>query len=255
MSALRVAARFTAVVLWLLLCLPLHGGWRALGLVSPWPRRFLGGVAAISGARVRVQGGPAAGPALLLANHTSWLDILVLGGALGARFVSKDGVDRWPVVGFLARLNATIFISREARGAVRTQAGALRRELSGPRPIALFPEGTTTDGHALLPFRASLLAAVAPPPDGVAVLPVAIDYGAAVNDIAWFADEPALRNVARVWRRAGRFDVVVRVLPALPAGVDRKALAAAAQREVAAALRHDPHVLPPANAGRIAAGA
>lgn len=201
-------------------------------------------MAAISGARVRTEGGRVTGPALLLANHTSWLDILVLGGALGARFVSKDGVNRWPVVGFLARLNNTIFISREARGAVRAQADALRRELTERQPVALFPEGTTTDGRALLPFRASLLAAAAPPSDGVAVVPVAIDYGSALGEIAWFGDEPALRNLTRVWGRPGRFDVTVRVLPALPASNDRKVLAAAAQDSIRSALRLTPAALP-----------
>lgn len=240
MRAPRAGARFLLLFLWLLLCLPLHGLWRAGVGRSPWPRRFLGGVAAISGARVRVNGAPVAGPALLLANHTSWLDIPVLGGAAGARFVSKDSVDRWPVVGFLARLNDTIFISREARGAVRAQADTLRRELAGPRPVALFPEGTTTDGRALLPFRASLLAAA----DAVAVHPVAIDYGEARGEIAWFDDEPAIRNVLRVWGRPGRFDVTVRLLPALAPSADRKALATQARAAVGGALGLSPTALP-----------
>lgn len=240
MKVLRAGARFLLLTAWLLLCLPLHGAWRIRGARSPWPRRFLGGVAAISGARVRVVGGPLPGPALLLANHTSWLDIPVLGGAAGARFVSKDGVDRWPVVGFLARLNETIFISREARAAVRDQAETLRRELAGPQPVALFPEGTTTDGRALLPFRASLLAAA----DGAAVHPVAIDYGDARQELAWFDNEPAIRNVLRIWGRRGRFDVIVGLLPALPPSGDRKALAAAAQRAVGAALGLTPAALP-----------
>ncbi|HLL31708.1 MAG TPA: 1-acyl-sn-glycerol-3-phosphate acyltransferase, partial [Allosphingosinicella sp.] len=82
---LRVLAMFGA----LLLCLPLHYLWKLTGRSSPWPRRFLGWVGRIAGMRVRIVGAPIERDVLFVANHLSWLDILVLAGASGTAFVSK----------------------------------------------------------------------------------------------------------------------------------------------------------------------
>lgn len=219
---------------WLLALLALHGATRLLRRRSPWPRVFLGGVARIAGARVSVRGVPARAPVLILANHQSWLDIMLLAGASGCAFVSKSEISRAPVGGWLASLNNTIFIVRSDRSGVRAQADALAAGLATHQPIALFPEGTTGDGARLLPFNASLLAAVAG--TGGAVQPVAIDYRAARDDIAWPGDEPALVNVRRVLGRRGRFDVTLTFVPPFPAPADRKALARAAHAAIDAAL-------------------
>ncbi|HZF43205.1 MAG TPA: lysophospholipid acyltransferase family protein [Sphingomonadaceae bacterium] len=228
--------RIAAMILWLLALLPLHGIWRLFRRPSPWPRAFLGGIARIAGARVAVRGEPLPAPVLYLANHQSWLDIMVLAGASGAAFVSKDDVSRWPLFGWLASLNNTVFIARSDRNGVRQQADALASALLGPQPVALFPEGTTTDGAALLPFNASLLGAVAPPPPGVRVQPVAIDYGEARADIAWFGEETAAANVMRVLRRRGRFDVTLRFLPMKRSPGDRKRIARDARSAIEEAL-------------------
>lgn len=230
------AFRIYVMILWLLALLLLHGAWRLLRRRSPWPRTFLGGIARIAGARVRVEGAPLPAPVLYLANHQSWLDIMLLAGASGAAFVSKDDVARWPLFGWLASLNNTVFIARSNRGGVRQQADALAAALLSGQPVALFPEGTTTDGAALLPFNASLLGAVAPPPPGVRVQPVAIDYGLARADIAWFGEESAGANALRVLRRRGRFDVSLRFLAPLEAPADRKRVAQAARGAIDAAL-------------------
>ena len=70
------------------------------------------------GARVRIEGAPQGGDMFLLANHVSWIDILALGGATGTAFVSHDGVAGWPVIGWLAAQNNTLFVARERRGAL-----------------------------------------------------------------------------------------------------------------------------------------
>ena len=131
---------------------------RLLGLRSPWPRLWLGWVGRSAGMRVRVAGTPLASHVLFVSNHLSWLDIMLIAGASGAAFVSKGDVARWPVFGWLAGLNNTIFVDRAERGAVHGQADALRTALVGGQPVALFPEGTTEGGEQVLPFRASLLA-------------------------------------------------------------------------------------------------
>jgi 1-acyl-sn-glycerol-3-phosphate acyltransferase len=234
---LRLILRALAIVAALLICLPLHYLWKLAGRPSPWPRRFLGLVARAAGMKVRVVGVPLERDVLFLANHLSWLDILVLAGASGTAFVSKAEVAATPVVGWLARLNNTVFVARAERSAVRGQADALRTALASGQPVALFPEGTTEGGPEILPFRASLLAALFPPLPGVKVQPVALDYGAAAHDLAWVGDEPGLDNVRRVLARRGTTPVTVRFLaPVDPASGDRKALAAAARAEIVEAL-------------------
>lgn len=172
---------------------------------------------------------------MLLANHVSWIDILALGGASGATFVAHDGIARWPVIGWLAAQNNTIFVARERRGALASQIDAMREAIAGHQPVALFPEGTTSDGQSLLPFKPSLLAVLVPPPRPVMVQPVHIDYGAATEEIAWYGDEGAGANAKRLLRRPGPLDVTLRFLPAFdPAEcADRKALATRARGSIA----------------------
>ena len=81
--------------------------------------------------------------------------------------------------------------------------------------MAVFPEGTVGDGGRLLPFKPSLLSAVAPPPEGVVIRPVAIDYGAAAPVIGWGTGEPGLKNFFRVLGRKGRMPVTIHVLGAI----------------------------------------
>jgi 1-acyl-sn-glycerol-3-phosphate acyltransferase len=235
----RLTLRIAAIAAGLLFCLPLHYLWKAFGRKSPWPRRFLFWVGRSAGMRVRVVGTPLQSHVLFLSNHLSWLDIMLIAGASGAAFVSKDDVARWPVIGWLASLNKTIFIARTERNAVRGQADQLRSALATGQPVALFPEGTTEGGVETLPFRASLLASLFPPLPKLKVQPVAIDYGAAAAEISWVGDEPAAANARRVLSRRGTAEVTLNFLaPIDPASIrDRKALAELSRREIVAALQ------------------
>ena len=176
---MRLTLRVAAMAAGLFLCFLLHGIWRLFRRPSPWPRRFLWWAGRSAGLRVRVEGRPLARDVLFVSNHVTWLDILVLGGATGAAFVSRDDVEKWPVIGPLAALNDTIYVAREQKRQVHGQASALRRTLASGRSVALFPEGTTEGGHEVLPFRPSLFASLFPPLDRVRVQPAAIDYGEA----------------------------------------------------------------------------
>ncbi|MHA6767839.1 lysophospholipid acyltransferase family protein [Sphingobium ummariense] len=238
MGSFRRWLRIGALAGSLLCCLLPHLLWRALGRPSPWPRRFLALAARGVGARVRIEGRPASGNLFILANHLSWIDILALGGATGAAFVSHDGVAGWPVIGWLAAQNNTLFVARERRGALAGQLDALRAAMAGHQPVALFPEGTTGDGTALLPFKPSLLAVLMSPPCPVIVQPVHIDYGAATTDIAWVGEEPAGTNASRVLARPGRLDVTLRFLePFDPSAcADRKEIATLARDRIAASI-------------------
>jgi len=185
---------------------------------------------------VRAVGGPLAAHSLIIANHISWLDILVLAGATGTRFVSKAEVRDHPLLRWLADQNDTLYIERQDRRAVHAQAAEVADALKDDRPLALFPEGTTGDGLTLLPFRPALLAAVAPAPPGTSVRPVAIDYGEMRGALGWTDDESGMDNALKLLGRRGSFAVVVRLLDPLPPGEDRKAMARDASAAIAAAL-------------------
>ncbi len=235
---MRLTLRLAAIVGALIVCVPLHYLWKLLTGRSPWPRRFLGFVGRASGMRTRLVGTPLKSHVLFLANHLSWLDIMLIAGASGAAFVSKDDVARWPVIGWLSRLNNTVFIARTERKSVRGQADALRSALATGQPVALFPEGTTEGGTETLPFRASLLASLFPPIPGVKVQPVALDYGEAGHDIAWIGDESPGTNARRILSRPGTALVTLHFLDAIdPASLpDRKALAELGRARIVAAL-------------------
>jgi 1-acyl-sn-glycerol-3-phosphate acyltransferase len=225
--------RIGAILALLLICLPAHMATRLSGRTSRWPARFLRGVGRIVGMRVSFEGEALPGPVLYLANHLSWLDIVLLGGNTGARFVAKVEINRWPLIGLLARQNRTIFIDREARGAVRAQLDVIAQAITEPQPVAIFPEGTVCEGHEVMPFRASLLGAVGP---AAIVQPVAIDYGPMLSFVRWPKTEGTPQNAARLIGRPGRIPVTLRFLPPLEPGLDRKAIANAAQTAIAQAL-------------------
>ena len=171
---------------------------------------------------------------LLVANHISWLDIFVLAKATGCAFVSKDSLGH-PLVHWLADQNDTLYVRREHRRGAADQAQAIASRLQEPKPLALFPEGTTGPGDRLLPFRPTLLVGVAPQPPGVKVRPVAIDYGESAQELGWH-EESAKENVLKVLGRRNRIAVTIRLLhPLAPTG-DRKVLAQAARTAIEQAL-------------------
>ncbi len=234
---LRLGLRLAALVVALVTALVIHGLWRLLRLPSPWPRLFLGLVARIVGARVRVIGTPLRRDVVFLANHLSWIDILAIAGATGSAFVAKGELRGVPLVGWLCTLNRTLFVSREDRLQVTTQIARLRDAIGEGWSVTIFPEGTTGDGHSLLPFKAALLAALDPPPPGVRVQPVRVDYGTATDELAWVGDEPGQSHALRVLRRKGTFAVTLHLIdPFDPATVgNRKAIAAQARAAIEAA--------------------
>jgi 1-acyl-sn-glycerol-3-phosphate acyltransferase len=149
------------------LLLHLVYGCYCVGVLFPfysWPRRFAAikrwsrGILHIVRLRLTVRGSLPAGdaPTLIVSNHVSWLDMWVVNSVVPVRFVSKADVRRWPVLGFLVTRAGTIFIERSKRhDTVRTNRNMVQALLRREH-IAIFPEGTTTDGTELKPFHASL---------------------------------------------------------------------------------------------------
>ena len=234
--------RFAKRTLWLAgvlaLCLPPHLLWRAMGWPSPWARTFLGLAARACGARVTVVGTPLRHDVFYVANHLSWIDICILGGETNTAFVSQDKIRDWPVIGILARLNHTVFVSRTDRMAVAEQIAELRAALAERQPVTIFPEGTTTDGGSLLPFKSALFEVLLPLPRALMIQPVLLEFDRMGRGLAWIGEEGAAANARRVFARQGSFDVRVHFLePFDPAAYPgRKAISAEARRRIAAAL-------------------
>lgn len=158
----RILAGFFA------LTVPLMPVQALLVRVAPkWARTFPNWyhrrVCALIGVRVRLEGEiPAHRPVLLVANHTSWLDIPVLSAVAPVSFVAKREVGRWPFVSSLARLQRTVFVDRERRSAAAASANEIAERLAAGDKLVLFAEGTSSDGNRVLPFKSSLFAAAKP---------------------------------------------------------------------------------------------
>ena len=203
---------------------------------SAWPPRFLRHAALIIGVRPNVEGERLAPHSFVIANHTSWIDILLLGGWAGTAFVSKAELEKTPLLGWIADQNRTLYIQRTARHDSHGQVQRIRDALSHDQPLAIFPEGTTSSGRHLLKFRSTLLEAIAPPPQDVSVRPVAIDYGDHADIVGWHSGEPGMSNFRRVLGHRGTIGVTLRLLDPLSPSADRKSLARTAQHTIGSAL-------------------
>lgn len=255
MATLRAAGIIVAFLLVTLLLIPVQ--WLGVKLHANWRRslphvyhRF---VCRLMGARITVVGTAVKGGVLLTANHTGWIDIPVLSAVAPVSFVAKQEVNRWPFFGTLARLQRTVFVRRERSKALEDRDN-IRRRLSDGDALVLFPEGTSSDGNRVLPFKSSLLSAaelaLGEDTQGAArhapVQPVSVSYvglhGVPMGRenrplIAWYGDMDLLSHL---WEAlgAGPIDVVVELHP--PLTIDeaggRKELAAAAEAAVRGGL-------------------
>ena len=250
-GGLRVAGFLGLIVA----MLPVHLACLALMPRQPYfiPRRFQWVLLRILGIRLRTHGAAArTKPTLFVANHTSYLDVQVLGSLLDAAFVAKAEVAGWPLFGFLAKLHGTLFIERNPHR-IKQQAKILQDHLALRRNLILFPEGTSTDGLHVLPFKSSLfapfIAAAATLP--VTVQPVSVicagfgrvPAGVPEPDLqgaiyAWFGTMTLLPHLWQAFK-TGRYtiDVVFHAPVAAGAFASRKDLAAYCEGQVAQGLR------------------
>jgi 1-acyl-sn-glycerol-3-phosphate acyltransferase len=199
-------------------------------------------------------------PTLFVSNHTSYLDIEVLGALIIGSFVAKTEVAGWPLFGFLARLQETVFINRAVRQDARRQSETLSGRLAAGDSLILFPEGTSSDGNRVLPFKTALFAVAAQRIDDrplvvqpVSITAVALD-GMPLGRVlrpgyAWYGDMslgPHLWQLAKL----GGITVIVEFHPPLTAEAvgSRKALAEACWQTIRGGVAR-------AVAGRAVAGA
>nr|WP_294509710.1 lysophospholipid acyltransferase family protein [uncultured Rhodopila sp.] len=249
----RVARRAIAVLAWTipaifiqLVCLILPGHAKVA-----FARVYWAVFTRLIGIEVRVIGNPAAGadgrPVMFVSNHSSWIDVPVVGGVLEGCFVSKDDVARWPIISVIARLGRTVFVSR-ARASTGRERDAMRDTLRGGDKLILFPEGTSSDGSRVLPFRSSFFAlAEAKPGEDIRdiplIQPVSVVYdrlgglpaGRASRPVfAWYGDMNIASHFWRLTQHIGLRATVLLHAPIDPVRyADRKELSQAVWQIVA----------------------
>ena len=235
---------------WRYLRLALHlvQGVLTIALVYPFTqrrthqalrRRWSHGLLQVLGIELAARGRPVAPGCMLIANHISWVDIFVINALAPSAFVSKAEVRNWPVIGWLAAKNDTIFLRRGSRGHARIINAETAALLDAGCNVAIFPEGTTTDGSQLLHFHAALLQpAIA---CGHPVQTLALQY---LTPAGHFTRAPAydgdlslgqcIANIIAARRTIARITVAAPIATA--DGLDRRALAARAHAEIACAI-------------------
>lgn len=204
--------------------------------VSSWVfRNWARWSARALGARIEVEGSPPPAPFVLVSNHLGYVDIIVLASQIDCVFVSRSDVAGWPVVGPLVRMVGTIFIDREAKRDIPRVLDRVAENLAHGRGIVIFPEGTTSDGSSVLPFRPPLLEAAARA--GIPVRCVSLTYrtppgsAPAGETVCWWGDMSFWPHVRRLFRLP-YFTARVRFAPDSIRETDRKRLAATAREIV-----------------------
>jgi 1-acyl-sn-glycerol-3-phosphate acyltransferase len=245
--------------LWILLFTPIACVIQGVLLLFPgrakavFAMAYWAAVAQALGLHIRVLGVPAGGkgrPVIYVSNHSSWLDIPAIGGRVRACFVSKDDVAGWPIVGTIARLGRTVFVTRNRAG-IHRERDDMRVRLAAGDDLFLFPEGTSSDGARVLPFHSSFFA-VAYDDTRPLIQPVSIVYDrlaslpvghASRSVFAWYGDMSLAPHAWQVAQWRGKRVTVLLHTPLDPADFpDRKALSQAAWNAVAdgaAALRQN----------------
>ncbi|WP_442753394.1 lysophospholipid acyltransferase family protein [Methylocystis sp. JAN1] len=177
---------------------------------------------------------PASAPRFVVSNHVSWTDIIALASLYPLVFLAKSEVAGWPVLGFLARLQGTVFVPRGSRKDITRVNAAIRNVLREGRDFVIFPEGTSSDGAQVLPFRPTHFGALRGHDGALAVTPVAIRYTA---DCGWYGDMTFLPHLWSLMKRGG-VECLVAFGEAIDArGKDRKQLASEMEAQVRAKLR------------------
>src|SRR5574343_390127 len=166
----RVIVHLLGGLVWVLVAFPFFSVERRRLIRTRWSQELL----RYFGFTLKINGALPAQAGLLAANHVSWIDIFAVNALTPVSFVSKDDVIHWPIIGTLARYNETIFLQRGSRGHAHTIGRDMAMRLESGNWLAVFPEGTTTDGTHLHPFHGALLQ---PAIDAdVPVTPVALRY-------------------------------------------------------------------------------
>jgi 1-acyl-sn-glycerol-3-phosphate acyltransferase len=213
---------------------PLIGRPGRLYLKRRWSRQLLG----MLGVHLQAEAAPLPAPCLLVANHVSWLDIYVINALAPAAFVCKAEVREWPFIGWLCERTETVFMPRGSRRAAHQASDVIASRLRQGWLVAVFPEGTTSDGRDVLHFHGALLQGAIDA--GCPVQPLALRYSDADGPVsaaaAYCGDTTllqSLRRIASARHLCARLDVLA---PLKEPDAERRALAAAAWQSIRLSL-------------------
>lgn len=243
--AVVVFGGLAALLLLRLLERPVHGLDRPwTPFIAQWVCRT---ALAVIGLRLRVRGRRMTEPGAVVANHSSWLDILALNAKKRVYFVSKAEVARWPAIGWMARSTGTVFITRDPREA-KVQTGVLAARLGAGHKLLFFPEGTSSDGLRILPFKSTLFAAFLADPlrDLAHIQPVTLVYHAPPGEgpgfYGWWGDMDFGAHLLKMIAapRHGTVEAIYHDPIAVASLPDRKALARACEAAVRAGFPDRP---------------
>ena len=175
--------------------------------------------------RVRVTG-PVPSSGLLVCNHLSYLDILILGATTPCVFVSKYEVRHWPVFGWLASLAGTLFLRRDKKSDLPRMTREMRRVLDAGALVVLFPEGTTSDGREVLPFKSSLLEPATQQPHGLSAgfVEYTLSDGSVADEVCYWRDMTLVPHLLNLLGKGG-LDARLRLTELRGGSPDRKHLA------------------------------
>lgn len=192
----------------------------------------------ILGGKVSISGKPLNSSALMVANHIAWLDIPLLGGYSPIRFLSKQEIENWPVIGWLANCGGTLYIERGKQGAAQLAAERISASLRAGDVVLVFPEATTTDGRDVRPFHARLFSSAMEAE--VPVQPVALRYRNTLGepcDKVPYVDKSMLENLLDFLGEKTLYMEIHYLEPMMAASYERKALASLAEEQIRAVVR------------------
>ena len=192
---------------------------------AAWMQHTAGRLLRIFATETRVIG-PIPAHGLLISNHLSYLDVIVLGSLTPSVFVARHDVKSWPVFGWLASLAGTVYVNRERRAQVGQVADQMQTVLAAGVLVILFPEGTSSDGKSVLPFKSSLLEPATQPTHPLAVgrIHYELDDGDVSEEICYWKDMTFFPHLLNLLTKR-RVRATVRFVPVNERSADRKELA------------------------------
>ena len=213
-------------------------------LILPWHYHRI--LCCLLGVTVTIEGPLPTASALLVSNHVSWLDIPILSSVMPLSFIAKREVGGWPLFGWMAKLQRCVFVNRDKRHSTGKSSTKIADRLREGDTLVLFPEGTSNDGHCVMPFKSSYFGAAENL--DVALIPVTQAYKSNYNlpltkrqrpSFAWYGD---MDLVPHLWEalKAGPIEVVVRFHEALPKA-PRKEMAKLAHATITKSLAQALH--------------
>ncbi|KGJ04769.1 lyso-ornithine lipid acyltransferase [Paracoccus halophilus] len=250
LAALRGGGIIAVLALGVLLIVPLRLIERLFAgprrpATGPWVQGVCRICLRILGLKWRCEGQPLRGPGAIVANHSSWLDIFVLNAAMPVFFVSKSEVANWPGINILTRVTNTHFVARDPKLA-RAQAAEFAARTRAGHRLLFFPEGTSSDGRRVLPFKPTLFQGFLDPalPGTLAIQPMSASYrapkGRDPRFYGWWGDMALGPHLLAVLAQSPQGSVTVRLHDPIPvAGETRKTLSAGSEAAIRAGFDGD----------------